>query len=98
MAVLRSMTRSRLQYLCQHSLRRQSTYQPPDPPKANPHGNFYKQFGRPVAKNFLIAIATFQVLYIGWIKLEGIEIRHEKGEEMKGLQHELEGLTGKKAS
>ncbi|KAK5122489.1 hypothetical protein LTR85_004073 [Meristemomyces frigidus] len=77
-------------------LRSQSTYQPPSPPRAqqpNPHGNFYKQFGRPVAKNFLIAVLTYQVLYYSWMKLESIEVKQEKGGEMHALEGELKGLT-----
>ena len=37
---------------------------------------FYKSFGRPVAKVFLGAIFTYQVLYWGWAKLESLETRH----------------------
>lgn len=80
----------------------QSTYQAPDPPRSqrpNPHGNFYKQFGRPVAKNFLIGMLTFQVLYWSWLKLESIEVKQEKGNEMQLLEGELRGLTkGQSAS
>ncbi|TKA45404.1 hypothetical protein B0A55_13182 [Friedmanniomyces simplex] len=88
--------------------RLQSTYQPPDPPLSqqqqqpshdnsnnnnNPHGNFYKTFGRPLAKTFLIAVATYQLLYISWLKLESMEVKREKEGEMRALRGELEGLT-----
>lgn len=77
-------------------LRRQSGYQAPSPPGAqqsNPHRDFYKQFSRPVAKNFLIAVLTYQVLYYAWLKMESIEVKEEKGSEMKALEGELKGLT-----
>lgn len=75
--------------------RMQSTYQPPNPPKSqgNPHRNFYRHFGRPVAKNFLIAVATYQVLYWSWLKLEGMETKKRKTEEMHSLEGELRKLT-----
>lgn len=76
--------------------RLQSTYQPPNAPasKPSPHSNFYKVFGRPLAKTFLIAVATYQVLYWSWAKLESIEAKHETEQEIKGLQGELRSLTG----
>ncbi|KAK3066642.1 hypothetical protein LTR53_016927 [Teratosphaeriaceae sp. CCFEE 6253] len=77
--------------------RHQSTYQAPDPPqsqqKPNPHGNFYKTFGRPLAKTFLIAVATYQVLYVSWLKLESIETKRDKEAEMRSLKVELQNLT-----
>jgi len=83
------------------TFRRQSTYQAPDPPHSqqpNLHRNFYKTFARPLAKTFLIAVATYQVLYLSWLKLESIEVKHDKEAEMRSLKGELEGLTGKKGS
>ncbi|KAK4542081.1 hypothetical protein LTR36_007112 [Oleoguttula mirabilis] len=77
-------------------LRTQSTYQPPDPPRAqqpNPHRDFYKQFSRPIVKSFLIAVLTYQVLYYSFNKLESIEVKQEKGNEMQALEAELRGLT-----
>lgn len=47
-----------------------------------------------MARNFLIAMATFQVLYWTWLKLESIEIKQEKLEELKGLESEVKSLTG----
>lgn len=78
-----------------------STYQPPDPPKSasNPHRNFYKTFGRPIAKNFLIAVCTYQLLYLGWTKLESMEIKQQKEAEVQSLEGELRSLTkGRTAS
>lgn len=80
------------------SVRRQSTYQPPDPPRSeqpNAHRNFYKEFGRPVARSFLIAVATYQILYYSWSKLESMEMKREKEGEMRALEGELRKLTGK---
>ncbi|TKA36397.1 hypothetical protein B0A54_12411 [Friedmanniomyces endolithicus] len=80
-------------------LRSQSTYQPPSPPASNkppnPHGTFYKTFGLPLVRTLLIAVATYQVLYISWSKLESMEVTREKEAEMKGLRGELKGLVGK---
>ena len=90
--------RSRLSspQLLPHQRRLNSTYQAPDrPPKPNLHRNFYRQFGRPVAKNFLIALAVYQALYWSWLKLESVEVRQEKAAEIAGLETELEGLQGK---
>ena len=57
-----------------------STYQPPEPAKGtgNPHRAFYKTFGRPIAKVFLGALFTYQVIYWSWVKLEAIEEKHDK--------------------
>lgn len=75
-------------------IRRESTYQAPQPPKpkVNPHGNFYKEFARPVVKNFLIAVLTYQILYFTWSKLESLEIKKEKEGEVKSLENELRSL------
>ncbi|GIZ49211.1 hypothetical protein CKM354_001224600 [Cercospora kikuchii] len=87
-------TRQRLQ-------QEQLQYQAPGQPEAvkpNPHRRVYKQGGpgRAIAYNFLIAMATFQVLYWGWLKLESIETKQEKGDEIKKLEGEVEKLTGVK--
>jgi hypothetical protein len=75
--------------------RTNATYQPPSqgPAKSNPHRDFYKGFGRPVAYNFLIALATFQVLHWSWLKLESIETKHNTDAEVNTLEEELKGLT-----
>ncbi|CAK1367718.1 hypothetical protein CB0940_11517 [Cercospora beticola] len=80
----------------------QPQYQAPGQPEAakpNPHRRVYKQGGpgRAIAYNFLIAMVTFQVLYWGWLKLESIETKQEKGDEIKKLEGEVEKLTGAKA-
>ncbi|KAK5132458.1 hypothetical protein LTR08_009069 [Meristemomyces frigidus] len=81
--------------------RTQATYQAPTPPRSqqpNPHRNFYKQFGRPVIKNFLVAVMTYQVLYYSWMYLEAGEVQEQKGAEIKALEGEIKGLSkaGKK--
>ena len=77
--------------------RPQSTYQAPTPPRSqkepNPHRDFYKQFGRPVVKNFLVAVMTYQVLYYSWMYLESVEVQEQKGAEIKALEGEIKGLT-----
>ncbi|KAK5107954.1 hypothetical protein LTR62_000499 [Meristemomyces frigidus] len=78
------------------ALRQQSTYQPPTPPQSqqpNPHSNFYKVFGRPLAKTFLIAVATYQILYFSWSKLESMEIKDQKETAVRLLEGELKGLV-----
>jgi len=40
--------------------------------------DFYRTFGRPIAKVFLGAMATYQILYLGWSKLESIEEQQQK--------------------
>lgn len=85
--------------LTQHFAQRRwnSTYQPPEPP--NRHREFYKTFARPIGKNFLIAVVTFQVIYLSWLKLESLETKKEKEGEIQSLEGELKSLTsGKSAS
>ncbi|KAF2725674.1 hypothetical protein K431DRAFT_299997 [Polychaeton citri CBS 116435] len=79
--------------------RSNASYQPPSPPsgdQSNPHRDFYKTFGRPVAKNFLIAFCTYQFLYWGWLKLESMEMRKEKEEELSRLEAELKTFQREK--
>nr|OQO23460.1 hypothetical protein B0A51_08707 [Rachicladosporium sp. CCFEE 5018] len=61
------------------TIRSQSTssYQPPKAPKPNPHRDFYKNNGRPIFKSFLIAVATYEVIYWSWLKLESLETVQE---------------------
>ena len=81
--------------------RLESTYQPPTPepgPRSgrDRHRDFYKTFGRPLAKNFLIAMATYQVLYFSWLKLESYETKRKGEDEVKRVESELKGLVGAK--
>ncbi|KAJ2979902.1 hypothetical protein NUW58_g7086 [Xylaria curta] len=41
------------------------------------HKAFYKTFGRPIAKVFLMAIFTYQLAYYFWVRLEHDEMRAE---------------------
>lgn len=72
------------------SSRANSTHQPPPP---NPHREFYRGLGRPVAFNFLIALATFQALHWSWLKLESMELQETKNQEITDLKNELKDLT-----
>ena len=39
--------------------------------------SFYKTFGRPMAKVFLVAVFTYQLAYYWWVRLEQDEIKRE---------------------
>ncbi|KAG8623783.1 hypothetical protein KVT40_008759 [Elsinoe batatas] len=79
--------------MCQS--RSNGTYQPPTPPptKDNPHRNFWRSFGRPIAKVFLGAMVTYQLVYFTWLKLEAVEEKFDKDAEVKRLEAQLHGLT-----
>ncbi|EME80228.1 uncharacterized protein MYCFIDRAFT_212002 [Pseudocercospora fijiensis CIRAD86] len=64
--------------------------------RPNPHREVYTSggAGRAVAYNFLIAMVTFQALYWSWLKLETIEVKKEKQDEIKSLEGEIKNLTG----
>ncbi|CZT18317.1 uncharacterized protein RCC_04161 [Ramularia collo-cygni] len=79
-----------------NSSQRPPPQQPPSSTTPNPHREFYRGgLGRAVFFNFLIATGTFQALYWSWLKLESMEVKREKGEEIKVLEGELKGLIGK---
>ncbi|KAF1824458.1 uncharacterized protein K489DRAFT_182825 [Dissoconium aciculare CBS 342.82] len=81
------------------SIRANSTYQAPTPqPQSNPHRDFYRGLGRPVAYNVLVSLATFQVIYWSWLKLESLEVKQNANGEVQALEEELEGLAAKKTS
>ncbi|KAI1076254.1 hypothetical protein F5B20DRAFT_556178 [Whalleya microplaca] len=44
---------------------------------ARPQAQFYKTFGRPIAKVFLLAIFTYQLAYYLWVRLEHYEIKSQ---------------------
>jgi len=77
-------------------------YQPPNKPEGksqterNAHRAFYSSFGSPILKAFLGALFTYQLIYWGWMKLESLDIKHEKNAEISKLETELKTLTGKK--
>ena len=83
--------------------RTEATYQAPKDPEASRkernrqnHRNFYKVFGRPIARNFLIAVATYQVLYFSWLKLQSMETIKDGEEEIRQLEGELQRLSDEK--
>ncbi|KAI1138991.1 hypothetical protein F5Y05DRAFT_412857 [Hypoxylon sp. FL0543] len=49
--------------------------QPQSPPGESLNKQFFKTFGRPIAKVFLLAIFTYQVAYYFWVRLEQDEIK-----------------------
>ncbi|KAF2142094.1 uncharacterized protein K452DRAFT_227727, partial [Aplosporella prunicola CBS 121167] len=59
-----------------------------------PQRAFYGDFGLPVLKVFFGALATYQVLYWGWLKLESIELKDEKNGEMARLEQQVRELAG----
>lgn len=73
------------------------TYQAPKPTNSNipsnPHRSFYRTFGRPIVKNFLIAILTYQVIYYSWMKLDSLDVKKTKTEELRALEGEVRALT-----
>ena len=92
----------RPRFLRPSTRRHESTYQPPTPQDeqqrsgSNRHRDFYRTFGRPLAKNFLIAVATYQLLYFSWLKLESLEAKRDGEAEVKSVEGELRELVGKK--
>ncbi|OOF96258.1 hypothetical protein ASPCADRAFT_4334 [Aspergillus carbonarius ITEM 5010] len=54
----------------------------------------YKLFVGPFAKVFLGAIFTYQVLYWTWLKLEMVESKYEKNQEVAALEQKAKELTG----
>jgi hypothetical protein len=74
-----------------------TSYQAPQPPKSNPHRDFYRGPFRPIAYNVLIALATFQAIYWSWLKLESLEVKQNANKELQALEGELEGLAASQA-
>ncbi|KAI0201290.1 hypothetical protein F4808DRAFT_133299 [Astrocystis sublimbata] len=56
------------------------------------HKTFYKTFGRPIAKVFLMAIFTYQLVYFLWVKLEQDEVRAEMNATISDLEARIEQL------
>ncbi|KAG9512729.1 hypothetical protein KCV07_g9251, partial [Aureobasidium melanogenum] len=89
-----SRSSSRAAFSTLRPLRQQPTYQPPTPSEPeNPHRAFYKSFGRPIAKVFLMALFTYQVLHYAWLRLESMEEKEEKTTELQGLEAQLRDMT-----
>ncbi|KAH8888859.1 hypothetical protein GQ53DRAFT_767414 [Thozetella sp. PMI_491] len=58
----------------------------------SPTNNFYKTFARPVVKCLLIAVLTYQMLYLGWVKLEAEEVKAERKAEISELEAQVHTL------
>ncbi|KAI0873619.1 hypothetical protein GGS24DRAFT_501640 [Hypoxylon argillaceum] len=56
------------------------------------HKTFYKTFGRPIAKAFLIAVFTYQLAYYFWVKLEQDEMRAEMEATISDLETRIDEL------
>ncbi|KAI6796898.1 hypothetical protein KC363_g3056 [Hortaea werneckii] len=101
MLSLRRLALQRARSISFQPIRRESTqrYEPPSQTqsqqKSNATRDFYRTFSRPLIKNFLIAVAVYQVLYYGWAKLESLDVKREKEGEMRSLQGEIDRLTAK---
>ncbi|KAA8893469.1 hypothetical protein FN846DRAFT_978745 [Sphaerosporella brunnea] len=72
------------------SLRRNYSGSPPK--QASPHIAIYKEFGRPFAKVFLMAVFTYQTLYWGWLKMEKDDEKRTKNAEIAKLEDEVAKL------
>ena len=60
------------------------------------HRGFYKQFGRPIAKVFLMSMAVYQTAYYMWLKLEKDEEARDQSAEIEGLENRLKQVTNYK--
>ncbi|KAI0885271.1 uncharacterized protein GGS22DRAFT_141491 [Annulohypoxylon maeteangense] len=77
----------------QRTWARFSSSQTPSSPQApSPNSQFYKTFGRPIAKVFLLAILTYQFAYYGWVRLEHGEIKSEMRAAIADLEARIEQL------
>lgn len=64
----------------------------PQPEGSLNHKTFYKTFGRPIAKAFLIAVFTYQLAYYFWVKLEQDEMRAEMEATISDLETRIDEL------
>ncbi|GAW25589.1 hypothetical protein SAMD00023353_0901830 [Rosellinia necatrix] len=64
----------------------------PEPQGSLNHKTFYKTFGRPIAKVFLMAIFMYQLAYYFWVRLEHDEIRAEMNATISDLETRIERL------
>ncbi|KAI8633080.1 hypothetical protein F5Y19DRAFT_471337 [Xylariaceae sp. FL1651] len=69
----------------------------PKPQGSLNHSTFYKTFGRPIAKVFLMAIFTYQLAYYLWARLEQGEMRAEMQATIADLEARIEQLEKAKA-
>ncbi|CAF9916190.1 MAG: hypothetical protein GOMPHAMPRED_000923 [Gomphillus americanus] len=64
----------------------------------SPHVGFYKSFGRPFAKVFLMGFCSYQIFYYTWIHLESNEMKQIKQKELDGLVKRLQDMDAVKKS
>ncbi|KAL0633521.1 hypothetical protein Q9L58_007553 [Maublancomyces gigas] len=64
----------------------------PGKPEVSKHIGFYKEFGRPMSKVFLMAFFSYQVFYWLWVKMRKDEEKREKDKEVSELFAEVESL------
>ncbi|KAI1404587.1 hypothetical protein F4819DRAFT_112175 [Hypoxylon fuscum] len=80
----------------QRTWQRFSSSQPPQPSPVPEEGSlnkqFFKNFGRPIAKVFLLAIFTYQVTYYFWTRAEQDEIKSEMRATISALEARIEQL------
>ncbi|GAM82425.1 hypothetical protein ANO11243_004040 [Dothideomycetidae sp. 11243] len=67
----------------------------PAAPEPNAHRSFWLSFGRPIAKVFLLAMATYQLSYLAWAKMASIEEEREGDGEIGRLEARLRQLDGR---
>ncbi|KAI1096893.1 hypothetical protein F5B19DRAFT_488099 [Rostrohypoxylon terebratum] len=58
----------------------------------SPNSQFYRTFGRPIAKVFLLAIFTYQLAYYFWVRLETDEIKSELRATITDLEARIDRL------
>ncbi|KAI5862802.1 hypothetical protein GGS23DRAFT_68173 [Durotheca rogersii] len=61
-------------------------------PGGSPNADFFKTFGRPIGKVFLLAIFTYQLAYFFWTSLEYEEIKGEMQATIAELEARVEQL------
>ncbi|KAF2198252.1 hypothetical protein GQ43DRAFT_474704 [Delitschia confertaspora ATCC 74209] len=70
--------------------------QPASGAQPSMHREFYKSFGYPVLKVFMGAVFTYQLLYWTWMKLESLEAKKDKNDEIASLEQQLRDLKIRK--
>ncbi|KAL2109309.1 hypothetical protein VUR80DRAFT_2591 [Thermomyces stellatus] len=65
---------------------------------SSPTSSFYKTFSRPIAKTLLIAMLTYQIVYLLWVKLEVDETKRLRNAEIGELESKVKELQERKRS
>ncbi|ORY87607.1 hypothetical protein BCR37DRAFT_390146 [Protomyces lactucae-debilis] len=72
----------------------QATSLPPRPPKPESrHIGFYRQFGRPLTRVFLMSSITYYSLHYLYWSLDYDEMSAEKQQQIRSLEAELDAKT-----